>query len=136
MAQDTFDLLETIIKTLKGPPGWSFHLADEDGAKRLVITLETVSNYDPDKPFRVGHWHPVPIATYNEKTWQRWIFDQCIRTMNHEIGEALVFDGKRPFTPMHGPGEDPYLVHDNRTDLERRTMQDGSVRPAKKDRTL
>jgi hypothetical protein len=131
MAQDTFDILEKVVSELKGPPNWYFRLADEDGAKRLVITLDTVSNYDNTKPFAVSHFHPVPIATYNEKTWQRWVFDQCIRTMNHELGEALSFKGKRPFAPMHGPGEDPYIVHDNRTDEERRTMQDGSVRKPK-----
>ncbi len=127
--KNTFDVLQKIISETAFWPDWSFRLADEDGAKRLVITIDTVSNYDQTKPFRVSHWHPVPIATYNEKTWRRWIFDQVMRTLNHEVGESLRFAGSRPFAPCHGPGEDPYIVHDSRSDEELRTMQDGSVRP-------
>jgi hypothetical protein len=131
MAQENFDLLAQIVATTKGPPNWSFKLIDEEEAKRLVITIDTTSNYDNTKSFLVSHFHPVPVAVYNKKSWQRWIFDQCIRTMNHELGEAICFNGKRPFAPMHGPGEDPYIVHDNRSDEERRTMQDGSIRKSK-----
>lgn len=131
MAQETFELLAKVVKETKCFPGWYFKLVDEEGAKRLVITLDTVSNYNPDMPFAVSHYQPVPVAAYNEKTWQKWIFDQCIRVMNHEIGEALKFNGKRPFAPCHGPGFDPYQVHDNVTDEERKIMQDGSVRPRK-----
>lgn len=127
---DTFDLLEKIVDETSCKPGWFFHLADEDGAKRLVITIRGTNNYNPSQPYTVAHWHPVPITTYNEKSWRRWIFEQCIRTMNHEIGESLRFGNEavRPFAPMHGPGEDPYTVHEIRSETDALTIQDGSLR--------
>jgi hypothetical protein len=129
-ASDTFGLLRKIISETKGPPDWSFRLVNEGGAFRLVITLDTVDSYDPEQPKRVAHYHPVPITTYNEKTWRRWIFEQCLRTMNHELGETLRFgaDEVRPFVPMHGPGEDPYTVHEWRSEEDARTDQRGNRR--------
>ena len=130
MAKDTFDILENIVKETKCKPGWSFRLVDEDGAKRLVIRINGVNNYDHSEPYTVDHYHPVPITTYNEKSWRRWIFEQCLRTMNHEIGESLRFgtDELRPFAPMHGPGCDPYSVHEVCSIEEALTTQDGSLR--------
>lgn len=127
---NTFDILERVIDETKCKPGWFFWLADEDGAKRLVITIKGVNNYDQTQPYTVSHYHPVPTTTYNAKSWRRWIFEQCIRTMNHEIGESLRFgpDEVRPFAPMHGPGEDPYTVHEWRPESDALTIQDGSLR--------
>ncbi len=132
MAADTYDLLASIVAETKCKPGWKFLLIDEDGAKRLRITLITNDNYDPeDGAYRLNHFHPVPAGvTYNAATWRRWIFDQCIRTMQHELGEALRFGAEelRPFAPMHGPGEDPYTVHEWRPEKDALTTQDGSLR--------
>lgn len=127
---NTFDLLERIVNETKCKPGWSFKLVDEDGAKRLVIRIEGFHNYDHHQPFIVDHYHPVPVTTYNERSWRRWIFEQCIRTMHHELGESLRFgpDELRPFAPMHGPGEDPYTVHEWRPEIDALTTQDGSIR--------
>ena len=127
---NTFDLLERIVNETKCKPGWSFRLVDEDGAKRLVIRIDGVDNYDHGVSLSINHFHPVPITTYNEKSWRRWIFEQCIRTMNHELGESLRFgvEEYRPFVPMHGPGEDPYTVHEWRPELDALTTQDGSKR--------
>jgi hypothetical protein len=86
--------------------------------------------------------HPVPTATYNEKTWKRWIYEQCRRVENHEIGEWLRWPKaddihrltgaavpyERPFAPMHGPGEDPYTVHELRDESDARVTQNGSMR--------
>lgn len=134
MAQETFNLLAKVVSETTCFKDWSFKLVDEEGAKRLVITINTVSNYNEKQLFRINHYQPVPVAAYNEKTWQRWIFEQCMRVMTHEMGEALKFNGKRPFAPCHGPGFDPYHLHDNVTDEERLIMQDGSVRKPKKRR--
>lgn len=128
MPENTFDILEKVVGEAKCFPNWSFRLVDEDGALRLVVRLKTTHNYDHDSPFIVDHYHPVPITTYNEKSWRRWVFEQCLRTMNHEIGEALNFNGVRPFVPMHGPGEDPYTVHEWRPESDALTIQDGSIR--------
>lgn len=132
MSEDTFNILSRVVGQTRCKPGWYFDLKSEDGALRLVITIVGVNNYDHTQKYTVSHWHPVPITTYNEKSWRRWIFDQCIRTMNHEIGESLRFieDGTevRPFAPMHGPGEDPYTVHEWRPESDALTIQDGSLR--------
>lgn len=128
MPDNTFDILRRVVASAKCKPGWSFRLVDEDGALSLYIQLAGVDNYDHARKFIVSHVHPVPTTTFNEKSWRRWVFEQCLRTMNHEIGEALNFDGVRPFVPMHGPGEDPYTVHEWRSEEDARTAQDGSLR--------
>lgn len=130
MPSNTFDILARVVAETKCKPGWSFRLVDEDGALRLFIKLVGTDNYDHSKPFVVNHVHPVPVTTYNEKSWRRWIFDQCIRTMNHEIGESLRFGEQelRPFAPMHGPGEDPYTVHEVRSEIDALTTQNGTIR--------
>lgn len=132
MAQDTFDILRKVVAEARCFPNWSFRIVDEEGALRLVVRIDGRDNYDPDSRFVVDHYHPVPITTYNEKTWRRWVYEQCLRTMNHEIGEALTFgpadEPLRPFVPMHGPGEDPYTVHEWRPEADARTTQRGSLR--------
>lgn len=128
MAEDTFDVLRKVVSEAKCFPNWSFRIVDEDGALRLVIKIKGHNNYDHDEPFIALHYHPVPITTYNEQSWRRWVFEQCRRTMNHEIGEALNFDGVRPFAPMHGPGEDPYTTHEIRSEQDALTTQNGSKR--------
>lgn len=128
MAEDTYDILMKVVSETHCFPNWSFRLEDDHGAIRLVITIHGHDNYHPDQPWNVAHYHPVPIATYNEKTWRRWVFEQCRRTFNHELGEALHFNGVRPFAPMHGPGEDPYTIHEIRSEADALTTQDGSLR--------
>lgn len=127
---DTIELLADIVAKTKCKPGWSFQIESEDGAHTLIITIDGVNNYDHSKPFIAGHCHPIPIASYNEKTWKRWILEQCRRTENHELGENLRFgdEEERPFAPMHGPGEDPYTVHEIRPEKDALTTQNGSLR--------
>lgn len=124
---DTFDILRRVVTEAKCFSNWSFRIVNEDSALRLVIRINGTNNYTGE-PFVVDHYHPVPPTTYNEKSWRRWVFEQCLRTMNHEIGEALQFNGVRPFVPMHGPGEDPYTVHEWRSETEALTTQNGSLR--------
>ena len=78
--------------------------------------------------FTVQHFRPVPEATYNEASWRRWLFRQCLDIENHEIGEWFRDGDERPFQPLHGPGEDPYTVHEFRPMIDALTTQDGSVR--------
>lgn len=124
---DTFDILSKLVSKVECFPNWSFRLHNEDGALRMVIRINGHNNYTKE-PYVVDHYHPVPITTYNVKSWRRWIFEQCRRTMTHEIGESLQFDGVRPFVPMHGPGEDPYTAHEIRSVEDGLTTQDGSLR--------
>lgn len=125
---DTFDILRRLVDDVAGPKNWFFEIREEEGALRLMITIDGYDNYQPDRRFRVAHFHPVPITTYNEATWRRWIFEQCRRTMNHELGEQVRWGEHRPFAPTHGPGEDPYTVHEYRPLADAFTTQDGSMR--------
>jgi hypothetical protein len=129
---DTFDLLRKIVAETRCKPNWSFRLIDEEGALRLVIRVAGVDSFNPERKFTVDHYHPVPTTTFNEKSWRRWIFDQCMRTETHEVGEWLRFgEGvaeARPFLPTHGPGEDPYANREYRAEDDALTTQDGSLR--------
>jgi hypothetical protein len=135
MAEHTFDILSKVVDETKGPKNWTFRLFnDNEGSTppilRLFITVKGYNNYKQDEQFIVTHVQPVPHTTYNEKSWRRWIFEQCQRVMVHELGECVRFgpDEERPFAPMHGPGEDPYTLHEWRSEEDALTTQDGSIR--------
>ena len=130
MADNTHDILAALVAKVQCKPGWSFRLQDEDGALRLVIRVRGYDSAHPDDllPMTVDHFHPVPTATYNERTWRRWIFEQCRRVENHELGEWFRDGDERPFAPLHGPGENPYDVHEFRPIEDALTTQDGSLR--------
>lgn len=130
MAKNTHDILRRLVEQVKCKPRWSFRLQDEDGALTLVIRVPGTDSATPSDPTprTIDHHHRVPIAEYNEKTWRRWIFEQCRRVENHELGEWFRIGAERPFAPLHGPGEDPYTVHEFRPEVDALTVQDGSVR--------
>jgi hypothetical protein len=130
MPANTHELLAKLLPRIRCKPGWSFRLVDEDGALRLYIRVEGWDSSSPDKlmPFVVNHVQPVPMTTYNAAAWVRWIFEQCRRVENHELGEWFRLEGYRPFAPLHGPGEDPYTVHEFRSSDDGLTTQDGTMR--------
>jgi hypothetical protein len=128
MPENTFDILDGLVEKVTCKPGWDFELVDEDGALRLVITVAGRDSYNPMRPLTVRHFFPVPTATYNEKTWRRWIFECCRGVENHELGEWFKVDGERPFAPLHGPGENPYVVHEFRPWVDAKTLQNGSIK--------
>lgn len=123
----TFHILEYLVSNVTCKPRWGFALAEEDGFRTLVITVPGRDSYHPENPLRVNHCFPVPEATYNMKTWQRWIFERCRKVENHELGEWFQIDGRRPFAPLHGPGEDPYTIHEYRDPADAQIVQDGSI---------
>lgn len=128
MAEDTFDILRDLVARAACKPGWRFSIIDEGGALRLVITVPGRNSYSPEDRLTVRHFFPVPTTTFNAKSWQRWMFEMCRRLENHELGEWFKIGEVRPFAPMHGPGEDPYTVHEVRDEADFLTRQDGSVR--------
>lgn len=85
----------------------------------------------PRLPYQVHHYKPVPPATYNWGSWMRWLFDMCVEVDLHEAMEmaTVVIDGVpiKPFAPNHGPGNNPYVVREFSTELERRTKFTGEV---------
>jgi hypothetical protein len=123
---NTFLTLSDLVSKVKCKPGWTFYLVGQLDSFQLVITVPGFDSYHPENKLTVSHIFPVPIATYNEKTWRRWIFEMCRRVENHELGEWFQVDGVRPFAPLHGPGEDPYTVHEFRDETDAQTIQDGS----------
>lgn len=79
---------------------------------------------------RVRHLFPVPAATFNRLSWTRWLFDRLEDVRRHELCEYFEVDGFKPFAPLHGPGDNPYVVHDWSTDEQRRTQWTGEVKQA------
>lgn len=130
MAKNTHDVLADVVARVKCKPGWLFSLRDEEGDLRLVIYVPGYNSATPSdlRPFNVQHFFPVPSATYNEKTWRRWVFEMCRRVENHELGEWFRIGAERPFAPLHGPGEDPYTVHEFRSAEDELTTQSGVLR--------
>jgi hypothetical protein len=128
-AANTFPILTDLVDVTTCKPGWTFRLEDEDGALRLVISVLGKDARDAERLLKVRHFFPVPMATFNEATWRRWIFERCRALENHELGEWFKVGGVRPFPPLHGPGEDPYTVHEFRDEIDGRTVQDGSISP-------
>ena len=126
MSENTHEILIALIGKVKCKPGWDFESVNEDGALRMTITVAGKDSYT-GRPLSVRHFFPAPMATYNEKSWRRWIFEMCRKVEDHELGEWFKVDGTRPFAPLHGPGEDPYALHEFRDEIDARTMQDGSI---------
>lgn len=113
---------------------WTVHLTDENFDRgqesyglTLVISPETVNSYNQSQPLRVNHYFTVPPAAYNEQSWQRWLFECFHQVELHECMEFFSIDGNKPFAPNHGPGHDPYTVHQYSTDIDRRTSFRGDV---------
>lgn len=126
--QPTHDLLHRIVQKAACKPGWSFRLDDDDEGLRLVITVPGLNSWDSVHRLTVAHFFPVPFTTWNEASWRRWIFECCRGVENHELGEWFRIGEIRPFLPLHGPGENPYTVHEYRDPIDAMTTQDGSIR--------
>jgi hypothetical protein len=134
-------LLEDLVSklTYRKHLGWRVWL-DEDlqrdkpgrhsGESRgltLVVQRRGPDTYHPDEIIAVNHYLPVPAATYDERSWRRWLFDRLGDVDTHERMEDFVISGARPFAPQHGPGNDPYRVCELATDLDRRTSFTGEL---------
>lgn len=96
----------------------------------LCITTRGVDSYHPERgeTYRVRHYMPVPPAAYNEKSWRRWLLEQILLVERHEACEFFKIDGIRPYAPLHGPGNDPYIIFERSTTEEIRTRYTGEKR--------
>lgn len=123
--------LRALVDTLVYKPGWSAYLHDDlerdfatgaDGATTtecigrgmtLAITTLTADSYHPEvTDRRVVHYFIVPAATYDRRSWRRWLLDCYLKVEQHECCEFFRVDGERPYAPSHGPGNDPYLIRE------------------------
>lgn len=110
-----------------------------DGQKRRYEGA--MDAYKPGVERPVYFYFPVPAATYNQESWTRWLFDRLLEVERHETMEhfALEFEIQteegerygtsleRPFAPAHGPGDDPYVIHEYANEVKRRTSFRGVV---------
>ena len=147
------DELEALVYQLKYRPGWSFDLKPLErdpagthgaaaGGLTFVILTGTWTRHQPgiteyqgtwdayhekvERP--VYHYFVVPAATYNRASWQRWLLDCLLKVETHECMEHFQIDGERPYAPTHGPGDDPYTIHEYSNDERRRTSFRGTVK--------
>jgi hypothetical protein len=95
----------------------------------LVIRHTCQDAYQPATPRSVLHLFPVPAASFDDRSWRRWLFDRIGDVELHERMEHFVVDGQRPYAPNHGPGRDPYVLHEVGTELDVRTSFRGDVKP-------
>lgn len=109
--------LRDLLASLSYKDGWRFELADTDrgqGSKGLTLQIiATVpDSYNPDRKLRVWHYMPVPPAAYDLRSWQRWLLDQVLLVEQHEAMEFFQIGDRRPYAPNHGPGRNPYTIHE------------------------
>lgn len=129
-------VLHDLVERLTYRPGWTFRLDNIDrGQGSFGLTLDIITcgydSYHPERgaTYRVHHYMPVPPAAYDERSWRRWLLEQLLLVERHEACEFFAIDGKRPYAPHHGPGNDPYIVFEHGTDLDVRTSFRGEVNP-------
>lgn len=125
--------LAALLAGLEYKTGWTFTLEDINRGQgssglTLCILIVTDNSYDPGgPPIRVMHYMPVPPAAYNTRSWQRWLFTQILLVEQHEAAEFFKIAGHRPYAPLHGEGNDPYLIAELADDTERRTTFRGEL---------
>jgi hypothetical protein len=122
--------------------GWSFILTNIDrgqGSEGLTLDIitATANSYHAHScdychsmvtDYNVHHYMPVPPASYDKRSWQRWLFEQILLVERHEAAEFFqLSNGDRPYAPSHGPGNDPYIIRELGTDLDQRTSFKGVV---------
>jgi hypothetical protein len=121
--RELFDL----VARLAYKPGWRFNLADIDRGQdcnglTLIVTAVVPDSYDPETTIGVNHYFIVPAASYDRRSWMRWLLDQVLLVEQHEACEFFRLRfvrplsggtvDKRPYAPNHGPGRNPYTIHE------------------------
>lgn len=130
--------LADLIDHLTYRPGWRVwmdHMDRGQGSEGLTLVIEAQV---PDSR-RVGHGtiyvhhlFPVPPAAYNTRSWQRWLFDRYCEVERHEAAEFFQVGDRRPYAPLHAPGNDPYMVIEATRD-EEHTDNQGRVSTTRQD---
>lgn len=112
----TWDLLAAALSTIEytrdePPKGFPrFHLQREDEFNYAVLYIYTHNpdTYDRSRMRLTRHEFVVPVATYHQGAWTRWVFDRIASIELHETCESFQVNGVRIYAPHHGNGEDPY----------------------------
>lgn len=117
--------LARLVESVRYKNGWTVRLRSIDRGQRsvgltLVIKCCVRDSYAQEDGRSVLHYFPVPPAAYDRRSWQRWLFDCFLLVERHECMEFFMIDGKRPYAPSHGPGNDPYMIRERGTDEDAR----------------
>jgi hypothetical protein len=139
------EILADLVSRTRFGPGYEVTLEDLDRGQgsaglTLVVLTHEQDTYHPESLRPVNHYFIVPAASYNRRSWQRWLFEQLSAVSRHEDAEwfRLRQDAdepgaedyySRPYAPLHGPGNDPYLIAELTTGEERRTSFRGTLNP-------
>jgi hypothetical protein len=107
--------LASLVDDLSYKPGWAFSLRHIDRGQdssglTLVITPLVPDSKHPENTIRVSHYMIVPAASYDRRSWLRWLLDQVLLVESHEACEFFCIDGRQPYPPNHGPGRNPYQI--------------------------
>jgi hypothetical protein len=135
--------LAYLVDRLGYRPGWTFRLEDLDrgqGSKGLTLIITTLgyNSYHPGdgETYRVSHYMPVPPAAFDARSWQRWLFEQCLLVERHEAMEFFTIHDSpgsehtvKPYAPSHGFGQDPYIVRELGTSEDQRTSFRNELNP-------
>ena len=112
----TWDLLALAVGKMeyrRDPvPRERFKLVREDESNYAVLFIFTYNEntYRPGEMRHTRHEFVVPVATYNERQWVRWVTERILSIEAHETMENLFFNGERINSPYHGNGWDPYAL--------------------------
>lgn len=126
--------LRDLVDKLEYRAFWQVDLVDDldrgqgSGGLTLTVSIVTADSYHPEKKRGVIHYFIVPAASYDRRSWQRWLLDQLILVETHEACEFFTIDGVKPYAPAHGPGNDPYTIRELATDVDQRTSFRGEVK--------
>lgn len=129
-------LLEELVENFAYYPGWGpFRLLNmqrsKDGCAGLTLVIHTnlPDAYHHNEIRPVVHYMIVPAASYDLRSWRRWLFDQIALIERHERMEGFEVGGEKPYAPSHGPGNDPYLIREVGTVLDVKTSFRGDINP-------
>lgn len=127
------ETLDYLVEHVGYKENWEFHLEEHcdrgqgSSGHTLIITITTPNSYNPKELRRVAHYFPVPPAAFNERSWRRWFFDRILDVETHEAMEFFEIKGQKPYAPNHGPGNDPYMICELNSELDRKTSFRGDV---------
>jgi hypothetical protein len=128
------DALAEIVDGWEGRDGWGARLRDNYDRGQgcvgltLIISIMGPNSYPPHDTIAVDHLFVVPAAAYDYRSWRHWFFGCLGQVSFHEDMEHFTIDGEKPYAPSHGPGNDPYLLREVGTDVDRRTSFRGEVK--------
>lgn len=131
----TLHLLEDLVSRITYKEGWHFRFepnfdrGQDSRGPTVVIRIDVPNSYASEQRFVVNHYMIVPDASYNVRSWRRWLFEQVLLVERHEAMEFFKIDESRPFAPNHGPGNDPYFIFELGTVEDAQETSAGTARP-------